>query len=56
MSVSARFDAQRFADETLEGRGVACRRPDFQLGIATRPRLQERVFAAMVQFYSGDRL
>jgi hypothetical protein len=52
----ADFDAQRFADETFEFRGVTRRCPELQLRVAIRAQLQQSVVATIVQFETRDRL
>src|SRR4051812_628775 len=54
--ISADFDAKRLADQLLEGRGLTARRPQFELGVARRAYLQQRIVLAVVQFETGNRL
>src|SRR5262245_22169926 len=44
-----RFDTKRFAGHLLEGARVARGRPEFELGIAARPDVQQIVVAAIVE-------
>ena len=54
--VRADLDAERLANQPLEGGGVSRRRPQLQLGVAGRPELKQRVLAAIVQLEPGDGL
>src|SRR6185436_8582738 len=49
ISLSADFQAKRFADDTFEGADVAVAGPELQLGVARRPQLEERVRSPVVQ-------
>jgi hypothetical protein len=55
-AVTADLDAQRFADQPFERRGMPLRRPELQLRIARRSQLQQPVVAAVVQLEPGHRL
>jgi hypothetical protein len=54
--VRASLDAERLANQPLEGGGVSRRRPQLELGVAARPELKQRVLPAIVQFEPGDGL
>jgi hypothetical protein len=54
--VRASLDAERLANQPLEGGGVPRRRPQLELGVAARPELKQRVLPAIVQFEPGDGL
>ncbi len=56
MGLSAYFDVKRFADESLERRGMAGRSPELQFGVSRRPHLQQRVRATVVKLEAGNRL
>src|SRR4051812_48023589 len=52
----AHFDPHRLAEHVLERCGVAGCRPQFQLRVAGRPQLQQRIVAAIVQGDTADGL
>jgi hypothetical protein len=52
--LSADLDAERLADQPLEGGRVARRGPDFQLRVAGRSNLQQRVVSAIVELHAAD--
>jgi hypothetical protein len=51
-----RLDAKRFAGHLLERAGVARGRPEFELGIAARPDVQQVIVAAIVELETGHDL
>src|SRR6185295_2391381 len=53
---AADFDSERLAGQTLERRGMARRRPQFQFRVAGGPQLQQIVVAAIVQLQASDGL
>src|SRR5438094_7534949 len=50
------FNAKRFSEHPLEWLGVPARRPQLELRIARRPKLQQPIVAAVVQIEGGDGL
>jgi len=50
------FEADRLADELLEGLEVPGRRPEFELGVARRMQADDDVLAAVADFEAGNRL
>src|SRR5438128_424853 len=56
IDVSAHFDAQRLADQFLEWRGVARRRPRFELRLPRCSHLQQGIVSAIVEVHAGDDL
>jgi hypothetical protein len=53
---AADFETKRFAGEAFERCGVARRRPQFELGVAAGPNLQQVVVAAIVELDAADAL
>src|SRR5262245_8681986 len=47
--ISAGLHAERLSNQTFKRRCVPRRGPELELGVAARPRLQQRVVAAVVQ-------
>jgi hypothetical protein len=56
MSLPADFHSERFADHSLERRGLPVGRPQLQFGVAEGQQLQQHVVAAIVELNPGDRL
>jgi hypothetical protein len=52
----AHFDSKRLLDQAFEGRGMAVRGPQLELGVALGAELEQRVVAAVVQLDAADRL
>src|SRR5205814_3901322 len=50
MCLSAHFNSNRLPDHALERSHLAGRRPQLELGVSSRPQLQEGVLPAIVQF------
>jgi hypothetical protein len=53
---SARFESHGLSDQLLERRSMPRRGPEFELGIARCPHLQQPVVAAIVELDGGHRL
>src|SRR6185436_4750791 len=56
MGLSAHFHPQGPSDRALEWRSVPCGGPQFELGVARRPQLEQGIFAAIVQLEVCNRL
>ena len=50
------LEMNRLAEDLLEGRHVAMRSPDLELGIARGPQSREVVVAARIEVEPGERL
>jgi hypothetical protein len=46
--VGAGLDVQRLPEQPLERRRVSSRRPQLELGVSGRPKLEQRVLAAVM--------
>jgi hypothetical protein len=52
--VSAHLDAERLADQLLEGRQMTRRGPQLELGVAGGSQLQQCILAPIVIVEAGD--